>query len=100
MPETTPKKSRKMTRIMKLCQKKRRNVKGSGYMREMNGICCHMKLRKVEVEDICTWDAGMGMSWEWIQMGFFEVVWILGLNVRIPPRCNPLQNPEAAGALT
>ena len=32
--------------------------------------------------------------------GVFEVVWILGLNVRIPPRCNPLQNPEAAGALT
>ena len=38
----------------KIVHKKRRKVKGLGYMREMNGDCCNMELRECENGDICS----------------------------------------------
>ncbi len=56
MPKSTPKKRQKERLKDGMVQKKRRNLKKTGYMREMNQGCCHMKLREGRIEDIDWWN--------------------------------------------
>ncbi len=39
--------------------KNRRNVKGYGYIRDLNQGCCNVELREDEIEDICWEVAGI-----------------------------------------
>ena len=37
---------------MKLCQKKRRNVRWSGCMRDLKGVCGNVELRRLKRRDV------------------------------------------------
>ena len=48
-----------MTRIMKLCQKKRRNVKGKGCMADLSVDCRNGELRGLKSEEVKCWIVGI-----------------------------------------